>query len=1031
MNLSKIAIHRPIATLVFLSSIMVIGVIAATRMKLAYFPNVEFPQIQIVVPYPNSSPSQIEKKIIKPIEESLATLSGIKNINSTATADGAQINLEFDWGKKLAIVRTEVDQKVELARKELPADVERISIMNFSSSDIPVVQARISAPGVDLAANYDLLEKHVKAPIQRIPGVAKVELDGVLAKAVYIDLILDKLREHNIDVGGLVDRLQRNNTNMSIGKVRNQDNVITVRALGSFPDFLAIKEMSVNDQGLRLQDIAEVSYKEPVIEYGRHLNHSYAIAVQVYKEPTANTVDVATQVTNLVKNVFPNDPYLKGVNLFVFEDQAAEIKNGLSGITSGGLWGGLFAILILFVFLRRIDMTLVVSSAIPISILCGTAFLYYFGYTFNVMSMMGLMLAVGMLVDDAIVVLESIYKCRQEGVGKIESADKGTKTVGLAVTASTLTTVIVFLPLIIGKKTNLTIFLAEIGISITITILCSLVVSLTLIPLVTSRFLKEHRVEDARWIRGLKRYYQAALRWTFHHRWLTAGIAVLTLASMALPTKLGLQTGQFAGTNNKRQRLVYDFSDFTYKSEAEKIVSKVEYFLDKKNTKELPFESMYSYFTDSEAFSIVTFVKDNISDDQAKAFRKDIRENIPKFGGVKVYFEDDDQQSGGGSTFFSMYLYGEALDSLKKLARDVEARIAKVKGVEDVRLDANAGRKEVQMVLNREKAIKAGITPQELAQIMMFSLGGQRLRRYVTPEKEIDMILGLRVEDRENIEDLKNLQISTPGGPIQLRSVVDFDTVEGQNQIQRQNRKNFLSIRAVYEGKEWNKARTELTTVMDSVNYPAGYSWSFDQQVQRGDEDNKTMMVNFLLALALVYIVMAALFESLVHPLAIIISIPFAMVGVLWFLLFTGAPFNLMAQIGLLILMGVVVRNGIVLVERVHQLREAGLAREQALLQAGDDRLRPIIMTAATTILGLVPLAMGRSALLGLSYYPLARAVIGGLTASTVLTLIVLPFVYTLFDDAAAWARRVWLLSRPKSAVATTRDAVSVGVSVP
>ncbi len=327
------------------------------------------------------------------------------------------------------------------------------------------------------------------------------------------------------------------------------------------------------------------------------------------------------------------------------------------------------------------------------------------------------------------------------------------------------------------------------------------------------------------------------------------------------------------------------------------------------------------------------------------------------------------------------------------------------------------------MVLNREKAMKAGITPQELAQIMMFCLGGQRLHRYVTPEKEIDMILGLRVEDRENIEDLRNLQIGTPGGPIQLRSIVDFKTVAGQNQIQRQNRKNFLSLRAVYEGKDWDKARTELTGVMNSVNLPPGYSWSFDRQVQRGDEDNKIMMINFALALALVYIVMAALFESLVHPLAIIISIPFALVGVLWFLLLTGAPFNLMAQIGLLILMGVVVRNGIVLVERVHQHREAGLTREQALLQAGDDRLRPIVMTAATTILGLAPLAIGRTALLGLSYYPLARAVIGGLTASTVLTLIVLPFVYVLFDDAAAWARRVWLLSRPPAAVAAEAPA--------
>ena len=328
-------------------------------------------------------------------------------------------------------------------------------------------------------------------------------------------------------------------------------------------------------------------------------------------------------------------------------------------------------------------------------------------------------------------------------------------------------------------------------------------------------------------------------------------------------------------------------------------------------------------------------------------------------------------------------------------------------------MEADTGRREVQMVLNREQAVKAGITPQDLSQIQMFTLGGQRLPRYTTPEKEIDMVLGLRIEDRANIEDLKNLQIGTPNGPVALRTFVDFYTVEGQNVLQRQNRKNFVSLKALFEGsgKDWEKMREKITETMNGVNLPAGYSWSFDRRVQQGDEDNKIMMINFLLALALVYFVMASLFESLIHPLAIIISIPFALVGVFWLLWITGTPFNLMAQIGLLILIGVVVRNGIVLIDRVHQLRELGIERMEALLRAGNDRLRPILMTAATTILGLVPLALGSSALLGLSYYPLARAVIGGLAASTVLTLIILPFVYSLFDDAAAWARRIWLIS--------------------
>jgi HAE1 family hydrophobic/amphiphilic exporter-1 len=1015
MSLSRFAIHRPITTIVFLASILVLGLISTARMKLAYFPNVDFPQIMIQIPYPNSSPSQIEKNIIKPVEETLSTMSGIKRMRSQATADGAEINLDFDWGIKLDLIRTEVGEKMEIVRKDLPPDVERVNIMNFSSSDIPVVQARISAPTVDLAANYDLLEKRVKIPIQRIPGVARVDLNGVSPKAIYVDLILNKIRQHNIDIGRLIEKLQKNNANISIGKLRGKDTVLTVRSLGTFPDFAALENMQVNEQGLRLKDIAEVTYEEPVQDIGRHLNHSLAVAVEVFKEPTANTVEVATEVTDLIKNKFPNDPYLKGINLFVFEDQAAEITGGLKGITDGGIWGGIFAIIILYLFLRRIDMTLVVSLAIPISILCGCAALYYLGHTFNVMSMMGLMLSVGMLVDDAIVVLESIYKSRQEGLHKIESAEKGSKLVSLAVTASTVTTIIVFLPLIVGKKTNLTTFLSEIGVAITVTLICSLFVSLTLIPLVTSRFLKDHQVTDAGWIVWLKRRYNAIMEWTFRHRWLTGLAVILLLGSIVLPFKLGLQTGQFSGGKNKRQQLIYEFTDFTYKSDAERVVSRVENYLDTVK-KKWPMESVYSYFRDSEAATIVTFKSDKVTEKEAKEFRKEIRDHLPKFGGVKVYFEDEDQQSGGTSTFFSVYLYGEDLDTLKGVAHDIEHKLAKVKGVEDLRIDANTGRREVQMVLNREKAIKAGITPQDLSRIAMFCLGGQRLNRYTTSEKEIEMIVGLRLEDRENIEDLKNLTIGTPTGPVQLRSIVDFNTVEGQNVIQRENRKNYLSLRATYEGKDWGTAKKEIGTIMDGVHFLPGYSWSFDRQVQQNDEENKLMLINFALALALVYIVMASLFESLIHPLSIIISIPFALVGVFWLLLITGSPFNIMAQIGLLILIGVVVRNGIVLIERVHQLRETGLSRQDALLQAGDDRLRPILMTAATTILGLLPLAIGDTALLGLNYYPLARAVMGGLAVSTVLTLIILPYVYSLFDDAAAWARRVWLLSGPGEA---------------
>ena len=1009
MSISKFSIHKPVTTLVFLASIIVMGVISTSRMKLAYFPDVEFPGIFIQVPYPNSSPQQIEKNIIKPIEEALSTLSGIKKMESTATADEGRIQLQFDWGVKLDMVRTEVAEKIELIRKDLPADVEQINVLNFNASDIPVVQARISAPGIDLASNYDLLEKRIKIPIERIPGVARVELNGVLPKALWIDLILNKLVEHKVDVGKLAEDLQKSNSNLSVGKIRGEESVITVRSLGTFADLEAVGNFVINDSGLKLKDIAEIHYAEPAVEFGRHLNHSYAVALEVFKEPTANAVEVATEVTKQI-NSFDNDPYLKGISLFVWQDQAKEITDGLKGITDAGLWGGLFAIVILFVFLRRIDTTLIVSLAIPISILCGATILYYLGHTFNLLSMMGLMLAVGMLVDNAIVVLESIYKNRQEGLNKMQASEKGAKVVETAVIASTVCTIIVFLPLIVGKKTEISTFLSEIGIAITATLICSLLVSLTLIPLATSRFLRDKEVRDPRWVTWMKKHYNRVLEWTFAHRVWAFILVVLLLASAILPFKLGLQTGTFSGGKNKRMFLRYDFADFMYKRDVEKIVIQVEKFLDQ-NQKDWPLESIYSYFADSDATTVFSLKQEDVMDEEAKEIRKRVREKLPKFGGVKIFFEDEDQQSGGASTYFSLYLYGEDIEVLKAFARDAEKKILKVKGIEDLRLDAKAGRREVQMVLNREKAIQYGVTPRELSEITLFALGGQRLKRYTTPEKEIEMILGLRREDSENIEDLKNLEIQTASGPIALRSIVDFRIVEGQNEIERLDRKNNIRLKATYEGKAFDEARKQISGLMNQMNLPTGYTWSFDQRVLEQDEEGKQMLINFLLALALVYIVMASLFESLIHPLAIIMAIPFAIVGVFWFLLITATPFNIMAQIGLLILMGVVVNNGIVLIDRVHQLRESGLQREEAILRACDDRLRPILMTAGCTILGMVPMAIGSGGIFGGYYYPLARAVIGGLTAATILTLLILPFVYTLFDNFAMWLRRVWLVS--------------------
>jgi HAE1 family hydrophobic/amphiphilic exporter-1 len=1020
-SLAGLSVKRPVTTIMVLVSLLVLGAISFARLPLAFLPEVDFPAIFITIPYPNSSPAQIEKEIVKPLEEALATLSGVRKMSSSANADEATLQLDFNWGDSLDVVRMKVAEKVEEIRPELPADIQQIFINTFSTSQIPVVEARISAPGIDLSQNYDLLEKRVVNPLQRVAGVAKVELNGVEPREVRINLRLNKIAAHGVDIGTLAGRLASSNLNLALGKIDADGRVIHVRSFGAFADIEAILDFPVGDRGLKVADIAYVTYQEPPIFFGRHLNGDYAVALQVYKDPTANTVDVATQATALIRGPIASDPTLEGIQLLVFQDQAGQITNGLNGLRNEGLIGGLLAIVVLYFFLRRFDTTFIVSLAIPMSIISTAVVLYFMDKTLNVLSMMGLMLGVGLLVDDAIVVLESIFREHTASADASKAAITGTRQVVGAVVASTVTTAIVFLPLVVGDKNELTTWLGEIGLAISLTIFCSLIVSMTLIPLMASKLLSRRQSTDPRWTIWLTEKYVGILHWTFRHRWATFGITLLILASIALPFTLGLQTAMFAGINKNRMYLQYDFSDFHYKEDAEAVVSRVEqWFFERRD--ELGLESVYSYFAENEAGTTLSFVKEDIGEEEAKTIRKKMREGLPKLAGVRIRFDDEDADVGGSSTTFRINLYGEDNERLTQLARDTRSRLSQVAGIEDAKSSVSDSRKEIQVVLNRELAAKYGLTPRDVAEVFTFTLGGQRLRKFNAGDKEVDLILTMALEDVSKLDDLRGFVLTGGGRGVTLGTLADFKVVEQPKSIRREDRRTVVNVRAVYEGENWNEAREVISSSLDRMSLPPGYSWSFGERIQRQDEQTQQMLVNYLLALLLVYIVMASQFESLAHPFAILVSIPFALWGAAWFLWATDSPFNLMGQIGVLILMGIVVKNGIVLIDHINNLRRKGYSREEAIELGGRERLRPILMTAATAVLALVPMAIGRTELDGLYYYPLARTVIGGLTASTFLTLVILPYIYVLFDNLAEWARNVWRASEPVGVVRTSES---------
>ncbi len=1013
MSLPRLAVKRPITTAMLIASVLLVGAIAVMRLPLAWLPEIDAPFIGVEVTYPNSHPRQVEKEITKPIEEALATLSGVKKMTTTSRADGAQIILEFDWGQELDVVRMKVSEKIDQVRASLPDDVVNVVIFSFNTTDIPVVQGRIAATGVDLSQNYDLLETRVVNPLRRVPGVARVDLNGIEPPELFIDLELDKVKKHGVDVGRLVRLLDGVSSNLVLGEVNEAGLRYTVRSLAAFDSLDHLPDLPIDERGLRLGDIAQIRYEEPIIEYGRHLAGKAAIAFDVYKESTANTVDVVQAVNRVLHEEIDRDPLLAGIEVFVWQDQGQEILDGLNGLKSAGAIGALLATLCLYFFLRRLDATLIVSLSIPFSILAACGVFYFLGGSLNILSMMGLMLAVGMLVDNAVVVLEAIDRRLRAGVERRAAALEGAGQVLMAVTASTATTLIVFLPLVVGSGTALTTWLKEVGLVISIALACSLFSSLTLIPLMSAHLLRSREPRRVRPVEWLEERYVRVLGWTLRHRAKTFGLLVLGLVVGFAPFALGLvKTAMFSAVVNKRMYLAYEFADFAYKSDAERAVDQIEAFLFA-HSKEYDIESVYSFYTENEAGTTITLDREDLDDEAAKELRTKIRDGLPTIPGVRVFFQEE-AEGGGSTTYFSVKLFGQDSGALYDLADEAARRLATVDGVEDIAPPRKGGRREVQLRLDRDKAAGLGLTADDVTRLVSFSLGGLRLNRFSSSGKEIDTWIALRLEDRESLADLKQIPISTRSGrPVLLGDLASFQVVERPQEIRREDRKVQVAVRGTYEGDDWKSAKTQIAALMNAFDLPAGTSWSWNDRILEQQSQDQEMGVNFMLALILVYLVMASLFESLAQPFAILFSIPFALPGVAWVLALTGTPFNLMAQIGLLILMGVVVNNGIVLVDHINLLRRSGLDRDQAILEAGRERLRPILMTAATTIVGLLPLSIGGANVDGLLYFPMARTVMGGLMSSVVLTLVVLPYVMLGVEGVASWARRVWRGSSP------------------
>ena len=1018
MKHTEIALKRPVTTVVVFVALALVGLIATRMLPLEKFPDIEFPGIIIEIPYAGSTPEEVERLITRPIEEALATLSGVEQMYSSSSENQARIFLQFDWGQSMGAKGIEARAKVDGIRHELPGDVRRIMIFTGSLGELPILELRISSDR-DLSDSYALLDRLLKRRVERLEGVSSVNLYGVDPHEIRILLQPDRLATHGVTIDQVRDLLERSNFAVSAGRITDGNQRFSIRPRGEYQSVDQIRNLVINTENLRLHDIADVELRSPDRDYGRHLDRSYAIGVAISKSTGANMVDVTDRVMAEIEEI-GKLPQMQGINIIDLDNMGDSVRKSLGDLLNAGAIGALLALVVLYLFLRQVTTTIVVTASVPFSLLITLGALYFADLSLNMLTMMGLMLAIGMLVDNAVVVTESVFRHRHlDPDNPMEATLRGVKEVGMAVIAGTLTTIIVFVPIMFGAKTDISVFMTHVGITIIVALLASLLIAQTLVPMLAARIKVPPLQKSGSAMGRLTERYVASLRWILIRPWKTFGGIVLICLLGISP--LILQLVKFDAFPQDVGRRLYMPLHIEGEHPLERVedsVSKIENYLFE-NQEAFDIRSVYSYYEKGEASVVILLTEEEEATLSTSEIIERIEENMPVIAIGKPSFQFDQQGGGDG---FSLQVSGDSTKILNELSVEVRRLLSSVDGLEDIRSDAETGDREIQITVDRERAAAAGFTAEDVAKDVGIAMRGQNLREFRGQTGEVAVRLAFRESDKQSIDQLANLPLHTPDGRrIPLSAVANFRIGASPDTIQRTDRQTAVILSAnLDDDSSLDEVKPKVEAMMGELDLPPGYSWKFGRGFDRQDETQQMMATNILLGIACIFLVMAALFESLLFPFSIILgSIVFSVFGVFLFFAATGTTFSFMASIGIMILIGVVVNNGIVLVDHVNNLRLAGLPRNEAIAEAGRDRLRPILMTVATTIVGLAPLAVSTTQIGGDGppYFPMARAIIGGLAFSTVVSLLVVPALYAYFDSLAAWGRNVMRASRRETSV--------------
>ncbi|MDJ0911898.1 MAG: efflux RND transporter permease subunit, partial [Woeseiaceae bacterium] len=818
MKHTELALKRPVTTIVVFVALAMVGLIASRLLPLEKFPDIEWPGIWVEIPYEGSTPEEVERLITRPVEEALATLSGLQRMRSWSREDRAQVQLEFDWDESMGAMGIEARAKIDSIRHTLPDDVRRVFVFTGSLADQPVLQLRISSDR-DLSDSYDLLDRLLKRRIERIDGVSRVQLQGVDPREIRILLRANALAAYNVDVAELRDLLVRSNFAVSAGRLTAGDQRLSVRPSGEFASVEQIRQLVINAQGLRLGDIADVDLVTPERNYGRHLDGTYAIGLEISKTTGANMVAVTDAVIAEVEEI-GKLPQMRGINIFPLDNQGESVRESLSDLLNAGLVGGLLAIVVLYLFLRQISTTLIVTAAVPFSLLITLGAMYFAGLTLNILSMMGLMLAIGMLVDNAVVITESIFRSRLEDKENPQRATlAGVKEVGIAVLAGTATTIIVFAPMIVGEKSDIMIFLSHVAITIIVALIASLLIAQTLVPMLAARLPVPPEPKEGALISRLTRRYEQALTGVVRHpRWSGVGIVLIIALGITPMVFEWVKVDMFPQESGRRLEMPYHIEGEHSIETIEATVDTIEQYLFSRK-EEFNIDSVYSYYQTDFAMSTLLLTDEADATLGAKEIIELIEADMPRIAIGSPSFSWEQQGGGEG---FSLQIAGDSTEVLNELGDEVVRALGGIEGLKDLRTDAEDGEREIRVAIDRDRAAAQGLTAQDIAQMIAIAMRGENLREFRGELGEVAVRLAFRENDRQSINQLNDLPIFTPDGRrIPLASVATLTTGRSPDTITRTDRQTSVMINASMEGDfTMDDVREPVESLMNQFELP-------------------------------------------------------------------------------------------------------------------------------------------------------------------------------------------------------------------